>query len=305
MSPLDAGSRDFQFSEKFRDYLLGKGFNGEDLLRVIATALAEDLRYGPDATTGATVSAHATSVAELTPRVSGVVAGVPAALAAFDVVLDGNYEVIAHRNDGDHVSARQPVLVLKASTRGLLTAERTALNLICHLSGVATTTAEWVSTVEGTGCRIRDTRKTLPGMRLLQKYAVRCGGGFNHRMGLGDAILIKDNHVAAAGSVTKALKAARAQEPSLPCEVEVDTLDQLEEALAAGADEILLDNFTAHQCATAARRRDELAPKTKLEASGGLRIENAKAYAETGVDYLAVGALTHSASALDLGLDLR
>jgi nicotinate-nucleotide pyrophosphorylase (carboxylating) len=187
--------------------------------------------------------------------------------------------------------------------RGLLTAERTALNLLCHLSGVATLTSAWVDAVAGTGCRIRDTRKTLPGLRELEKYAVRCGGGVNHRLGLGDAVLIKDNHVLAAGSVAKALAAVRAHAPDLPCEVEVDTLDQLDQALAEHADLVLLDNFTPGQCAEAVRRC--AGTGTKLEASGGLTLDTARTYAETGVDYLAVGALTHSAPALDLGMDLR
>jgi nicotinate-nucleotide pyrophosphorylase (carboxylating) len=192
---------------------------------------------------------------------------------------------------------------VRGPVRGLLTAERTALNLICHLSGVATATAAWVTAVAGTGCAIRDTRKTLPGLRLLEKYAVRCGGGVNHRLGLGDAILIKDNHVLAAGGIAKALAAARAHAPDLPCEVEVDTLDQLDEALAEHAELVLLDNFTPEQCAEAVRRAAET--PTKLEASGGLTLDLARTYAETGVHYLAVGALTHSAPALDLGLDLR
>jgi nicotinate-nucleotide pyrophosphorylase (carboxylating) len=188
--------------------------------------------------------------------------------------------------------------------RGLLTAERTALNLLCHLSGVATATAAWVDAVAGTGAVVRDSRKTLPGLRLLEKYAVRCGGGENHRLGLGDAVLIKDNHVAAAGSVAAALAAARAAAPQLPCEVEVDDLDQFDEALAARAELVLLDNFTPAQCAEAVRRRTEGRFPTLLEVSGGLTLSGARAYAETGVDYLAVGALTHSAPALDLGLDL-
>jgi nicotinate-nucleotide pyrophosphorylase (carboxylating) len=162
-----------------------------------------------------------------------------------------------------------------------------------------------VSEVDGTGCAIRDSRKTLPGLRLLQKYAVRCGGGVNHRLGLGDAVLIKDNHVVAAGSVTAALAAARAHAPELACEVEVDTLAQLEEALVAAADEVLLDNFTPEQCRQAVARRDEVSPKTRLESSGGLTLDRGKAYAESGVDYLSVGGLTHSSPALDLGMDLR
>ncbi|NIH79298.1 carboxylating nicotinate-nucleotide diphosphorylase [Amycolatopsis viridis] len=277
----------------------------DDVRRVVETALAEDLRYGPDATTAATVPAGATAIAEITPRVDGTLAGVPVALAVFDAVLGSGYAVLDRAEDGSRLVAGTPALVVRGPVRGLLTAERTALNLVCHLSGVATATAAWVSAVDGTGCGIRDSRKTLPGLRLLQKYAVRCGGGVNHRMGLGDAVLIKDNHVVAAGSVTAALAAAREHAPELPCEVEVDTLDQLDEALAAGADEILLDNFTPEQCAEAVRRKDELSPKTRLEASGGLQLANARPYAETGVDYLSVGGLTHSSPALDLGMDLR
>ena len=242
----------------------------DDLRRVVDTALAEDLRYGHDATTAATVPADAVAVAAFTAREPGVLAGLPA---------------------------------VRAPVRGLLTAERTALNLLCHLSGVATATRAWVDAVDGTGARIRDTRKTLPGLRLLEKYAVRCGGGVNHRLGLGDAVLIKDNHVAAAGSVAAALEAARRHAPDLPCEVEVDTLDQLDEVLALCAELVLLDNFTVADTAEAVRRRGS-AP-TGLESSGGLRLANARAYAETGVDYLAIGALTHSVTALDLGLDLR
>ncbi|GAB2973317.1 carboxylating nicotinate-nucleotide diphosphorylase [Amycolatopsis acidiphila] len=277
----------------------------QDVRRVVELALGEDLRYGPDATTAATVPESATARAEVTPRVDGTLAGLPAALAVFDLVLGKDYEVLSAREDGSKLVAGEPALVLRGPVRGLLTAERTALNLLCHLSGVATATAAWVSAVDGTGCRVRDSRKTLPGLRLLQKYAVRCGGGVNHRMGLGDAVLIKDNHVVAAGSVTAALEAARAHAPELPCEVEVDTLDQLAEALRAAADEVLLDNFTPEECARAVRMRDELSPKTRLEASGGLKLRNAREYAESGVDFLAVGGLTHSSPALDLGLDLR
>ena len=185
---------------------------------------------------------------------------------------------------------------------GLLTAERTALNLLCHLSGVATATAAWVDAVAGTGASIRDSRKTMPGLRALEKYAVRCGGGINHRMGLGDAVLIKDNHVAAAGSVTAAIAAVRAHAAALPCEVEVGTLDELEEALAAEVSLVLLDNMTVAQCAESVRRA--AGSSTELEASGGLTLDLARSYAETGVRYLSVGALTHSAPALDLGLDL-
>ena len=295
----------FPISEPVRELLAASGLDVDDVTRVVTTALGEDLRYGPDATTASTVPEDAVALAELTPRVPGVIAGLPVAVAVFDLVLGDSYEILAGREDGERLVAGEPALVLRGPVRGLLTAERTALNLLCHLSGVATATAAWVSEVDGTGCAIRDSRKTLPGLRLLQKYAVRCGGGVNHRLGLGDAVLIKDNHVVAAGSVTAALAAARAHAPELPCEVEVDDLDQLEEALAANADEILLDNFTPEECAKAVARRDEIAPKARLESSGGLTLDRGRAYAESGVDYLSVGGLTHSSPSLDLGLDLR
>jgi len=274
----------------------------DDLRRVVDTALAEDLRYGPDATTAATVPEDSVAIGSFAARRPGVLAGLPAALAVLDTVV-GDYEILDARADGDRLAAGDAVLTVRAPTRGFLTAERTALNLLCHLSGVATATAAWVDAVAGTGARIRDTRKTLPGLRLLQKYAVRCGGGVNHRLGLGDAVLIKDNHVVAAGSVGAALAAARALAPGLPCEVEVDSLAQLAEVLALGAELVLLDNFPVELTREAVALRGS-AP-TMLESSGGLALENARAYAETGVDYLAVGALTHSITALDLGLDLR
>lgn len=275
-----------------------------DVRRVVETALAEDLRYGPDATTAATVPASAVAVAELSPRAAGTLAGVPVALEVFSSVLD-SVEVLERRADGERLAPGEPALVLRGAVRGLLTAERTALNLLCHLSGVATATSAWVAAIAGTGAVVRDSRKTLPGLRLLDKYAVRCGGGENHRLGLGDAVLIKDNHVHAAGSVAAALRAARDHAPSLPCEVEVDTPDQLDEALAEGAELVLLDNFSVDACAEAVRRVASLGASTKLEVSGGLTLADARRYAETGVDYLAVGALTHSAPALDLGMDLR
>ena len=276
----------------------------DDLHRVVTTALAEDLRYGPDATTVATVPADAVATATISPRVFGTIAGLPAVRAVFDEVI-GSYAVLSTMEDGVRVRPGDDVLVVRAPVRALLTAERTALNLLCHLSGVATATAAWVDAVAGTDVAIRDSRKTLPGLRLLEKYAVRQGGGVNHRLGLGDAILIKDNHVAAAGSVAAALRAARAEAPDLPCEVEVDTLEQLDEALAEKAELVLLDNFTPEHCVTAVQRVADLGAPTKLEVSGGLKLADARVYAETGVDFLSVGALTHSAPALDLGLDLR
>jgi nicotinate-nucleotide pyrophosphorylase (carboxylating) len=276
--------------------------------RVIARALEEDLRYGPDVTTLATVPADATTTASMVSREPGVIAGVDVALLVLDGVLGADGYQVKHRvDDGTRLEAGAAALVVEAPTQGLLTAERTMLNLVCHLSGIATTTAAWVQAVHGTNAKIRDTRKTLPGLRALQKYAVRVGGGVNHRMGLGDAALIKDNHVAAAGSVVAALRAVRAAAPEMPCEVEVDSLEQLDEVLAEDFGDgalVLLDNFPVWQTQIATQRRDARAPGTKLESSGGLSLETAAEYAGTGVDYLAVGALTHSVRVLDIGLDV-
>ena len=194
---------------------------------------------------------------------------------------------------------------MTAPTRLLLTAERSALNLLCHLSGIATLTRRWADELAGTGARVRDTRKTTPGLRALEKYAVRCGGGVNHRMGLSDMALVKDNHVAAAGGVAAAYELVRALEATIPVEIEVDTLDGLREAIEAGADEVLLDNFDVETTRAAVVYRDEHAPGVRLEASGGLTVEVARRVAETGVDFIAVGELTHSARVLDLGLDLQ
>ncbi len=272
---------------------------------VIRRALDEDLRYGPDITTEATVPADASTTAALVTREPGVIAGCEVALLVLDEVLGmGGYRVLDRVADGDQVGPGTKVLRVEAETRGMLTAERTLLNLVCHLSGIATAARQWVDAVAGTRAVVRDTRKTLPGLRALQKYAVRVGGGQNHRMGLGDATLIKDNHVAAAGSVVAALRAVKSAAPDLPCEVEVDSLEQLDEVFAEQVELVLLDNFPVWQTQIAVQRRDARAPGVKLESSGGLSLENAHEYAATGVDYLAVGALTHSARVLDIGLDL-
>ncbi|NLE78822.1 MAG: carboxylating nicotinate-nucleotide diphosphorylase [Rhodococcus sp.] len=287
----------------------GKGLPDElsrdEVLQLLRTALDEDLRYGPDVTSTATVPADAVAKASVASRAAGTVAGIDVGLLVLDEVIgSGNYEVVDRVADGTRVVPGQAVLTVTAPTRGLLTAERTMLNLMCHLSGIATATAQWVDAVEGTDAKIRDSRKTLPGLRALQKYAVRVGGGVNHRMGLGDAALIKDNHVAAAGSVVAALRAVRAAYPDLECEVEVDNLTQLDEVLAENAELVLLDNFPLWQTQMAVQRRDAASPSTKLESSGGLTLDMAADYAATGVDYLAVGALTHSVGVLDLGLDM-
>ena len=273
--------------------------------RAIARALEEDLRYGPDVTTLATVPADATTTASMVTREPGVIAGVEIALLVLAEVLGPDGYQVKHRvDDGTLLEAGAAALVVEAPTQGLLTAERTMLNLVCHLSGIATTTTAWVDAVDGTKAKIRDTRKTLPGLRALQKYAVRVGGGVNHRMGLGDAALIKDNHVAAAGSVLAALRVVRSAAPDLPCEVEVDSLEQLDDVLGADVELVLLDNFPVWQTQIAVQRRDSRAPGTLLESSGGLSLETAAEYAGTGVDYLAVGALTHSVRVLDVGLDV-
>jgi nicotinate-nucleotide pyrophosphorylase (carboxylating) len=271
----------------------------------ISRALDEDLRYGPDVTTSATVPDGAITTASLITREPGVIAGLDVALLVLDEVLGaGGYRVLDRVEDGARLQPGASALTVEAQMLGLLTAERTLLNLVCHLSGIASATAAWVDAVHGTNAKIRDTRKTLPGLRALQKYAVRVGGGVNHRLGLGDAAMIKDNHVAAAGSVVAALRAVRAAAPDLPCEVEVDSLEQLDEVLNEGAELVLLDNFPVWQTQIAVQRRDARAPATKLESSGGLSLDTAADYAGTGVDYLAVGALTHSVRVLDIGLDI-
>ena len=286
------------------------GYNGLELACwgdhfEVARALDEDLRYGPDVTTLATVPADATTTASVVSREPGVLAGADVALMVLDDVLGPDSYRVTHRvPDGSRLQPGGVALTIEGPTRGILTAERTMLNVLCHLSGIATTTAAWVEAISGTRAQIRDTRKTLPGLRSLQKYAVRVGGGVNHRMGLGDAALIKDNHVAAAGSILAALRQVRAAAPDLPCEVEVDSLEQLDEILAEDVELVLLDNFPVWQTQIAVQRRDTRAPGTKLESSGGLSLPNAADYAGTGVDYLAVGALTHSVQVLDLGLDL-
>jgi nicotinate-nucleotide pyrophosphorylase (carboxylating) len=289
--------------------LLAAGLDPEDTERVVRGALDEDLRYGPDVTSAATAAPDARAVAGVVAREPGVLAGLPVVFAVLDAAGIPPGAVLGYlgaepmRADGDRIERGTEVLRIRAPLRELLGAERTLLNFLTHLSGIATATRAWADALSGTGCAVRDTRKTTPGLRQLEKYAVRCGGGMNHRMGLGDAALIKDNHVAAAGGIAAAIAAVRAAAPGLPLEVECDTLAQVREALDAGARLVLLDNMDLadlHSAAAIARRY----PLARLEASGGLRLEAARAVAQTGVDFVAVGALTHSSPALDLGLDL-
>ena len=266
-----------------------------------AAAIEEDLAGGVDVTSVATVPADLVGMAAFAARGRGVVAGIPVAMTVLDVV--GTVEHLSRSTDGTAVGAGDVVLEVRGSVRDLLTAERSALNLLCHLSGVATLTRQWADAVAGTSARIRDTRKTTPGLRLLEKYAVRCGGGVNHRMSLSDAALVKDNHVVAAGGVAAAFDAVRREFPDLEVEVECDTVDQVREVVAAGADLVLLDNMSVDDMRVAVEVCRAAGVLT--EASGGLRLDNARAVAETGVDFLAIGALTHSAPVLDLGVDLR
>lgn len=267
---------------------------------LIKRAIAEDLAGGEDVTSVATVTTGSQIVADFVARKSGVIAGIEMAQGVLEEVGLSNIELFVH--DGESVSAGKVLITVRGDTRAILLAERTALNFLGHLSGIATLTRMWVDAIDGTSCKIRDTRKTTPGMRLLEKAAVVAGGGTNHRLSLSDASLIKDNHIAAAGSVTVAFTKVREKFPRSEIEIEVDSLLQLEEILPLKPNLVLLDNMSVEECKQAVVIANG---EVKLEASGGLSIENAKAYAMTGVNYLAVGALTHSAPNFDIGLDFR
>ena len=295
--PLECG-----LDPELAELLRACGLDPVQVEDIAHLAVEEDLDNGVDVTTVATIPEDAVATGDFTARRAGTVAGLHVAEAVLSVVCTDDLEVERHVADGDRVEAGQVLLSVTTRTRDLLTAERSALNLLCRLSGIATLTRTWADALAGTRTRVRDTRKTTPGLRALEKYAVRCGGGVNHRMSLSDAALVKDNHVLAAGGVAEAFRRVREEFPGVPVEVEVDRLDQLEEVLAAGADLVLLDNFSPAQVREAVALT---AGRAALEASGGLTLDTARAYAETGVDYLAVGALTHSAPILDIGLDLR
>ncbi|MFC6064659.1 carboxylating nicotinate-nucleotide diphosphorylase [Streptomyces ochraceiscleroticus] len=282
--------------------LVNEGLDPVQVEDIAHLAIEEDLDQGVDVTTVATIPEDAVATADFTARDAGTVAGLRVAEAVLSVVCTDEFAVERHVEEGDRVEAGQKLISVTARTRDLLTGERSALNLLCRLSGIATATRAWADALEGTKARVRDTRKTTPGLRSLEKFAVRCGGGVNHRMSLSDAALIKDNHVVAAGGVAEAFKAVRTEFPGVPIEVEVDRLDQIPPILAEGADLILLDNFTPEQTREAV---ELVAGRAMLESSGRLTLGNARTYAETGVDYLAVGSLTHSSPILDIGLDLR
>jgi nicotinate-nucleotide pyrophosphorylase (carboxylating) len=280
------------------------GLDSSAVEALIRVALVEDLADGIDVTSVATIPIDQRCAVTFTAREAGVVAGLPIAAAVVEMVCGeavSSFDYLVA--DGDVVESGSSVARATAPTGLLLTAERSALNVLCHLSGISSQTARWVAALAGTSATVRDTRKTLPGLRAIQKYAVRCGGGVNHRMGLFDAALVKDNHVASAGGVAEAFTAVRDLEGTIPVEVEVDCLDGLRIAIEAGADEVLIDNFTPDQMRVAVALRDEIGPEVRLEASGGLTLETAAEVASTGVDYIAVGELTHSVRALDIGLD--
>jgi nicotinate-nucleotide pyrophosphorylase (carboxylating) len=275
-----------------------QGLNPDAINSKVSEALSEDF-VTDDLTSQATITEAQMSNASFVTRKSGVIAGCLVAAAVLEQCGINEYELLV--KDGQEVSANTELIRLNAETRSILKAERTALNFLSHLSGIATLTSLWVKEVSSSNTAIRDTRKTTPGLRELEKYAVRMGGGLNHRMSLSDQALIKDNHIAAAGSVSEAINRVKKAAPGALIEVEVDTLEQLKEALQCSVEIVLLDNMSLEQVKAAV----EIArgSNTKLESSGGLKLENAAAYAATGVDYLAVGALTHSAPVLDIGLD--
>jgi len=285
-------------SQSLSKLISDQGLNPDAINSKVSEALSEDF-VTDDLTSQATITEAQMSNASFVTRKSGVIAGCLVAAAVLEQCGINEYELLV--KDGQEVSANTELIRLTAETRSILKAERTALNFLSHLSGIATLTNLWVKEVSSSNTAIRDTRKTTPGLRELEKYAVRMGGGLNHRMSLSDQALIKDNHIAAAGSVSEAINRVKKAAPGALIEVEVDTLEQLKEALQCSVEIVLLDNMSIEQTKAAVEIAKE--SNTKLESSGGLKLENAAAYAATGVDYLAVGALTHSAPVLDIGLD--
>ena len=272
------------------------GFDVDDFVRRV---LAEDLGSGGDVTSRVTIPADARLTATLVAREPMVVAGIDLAEAFFQA-LDEDVITEQLASDGDRVEAAAVLMRLSGNARAMLTAERSALNTLQHLSGIATLTRSYVDAIAGTGATLLDTRKTIPGLRALEKYAARMGGAENHRMQLDDGILIKDNHVAVVGGVGAAVRAAKAADTGLEVQVEVDSIDQIEEALDAGADRLLLDNMDV---VTLRKAIELVAGRVPLEASGGVRLETIRGIAETGVDYISVGRITQSAPAVDIGMD--
>ena len=285
---------------QLRDNLKNLGLSPNHIFQQVKDAISEDLAGGQDLTSVATITQSQVSTADFVTRTGGVVSGLHVVAAVLEYCGVNHYEVLV--DEGAKVSAGKVLITAQGNTQKLLLAERTALNFLSHLSGISTLTNLWVSEISGTKCQVRDTRKTTPGLRMLEKFAVRMGGGTNHRLSLSQAALIKDNHIMAAGSITAAFNATKKMFPDKSIEIEVDSIDQLNEAVKLKPDLILLDNMSVEQCSQAVLISAGL---VKLEASGGIAISNAKSYAATGVDYLAIGSLTHSAPALDIGLDFR
>ena len=285
---------------QLRDNLKNLGLSPNHIFQQVKDAISEDLAGGQDLTSVATITQSQFSTADFVTRTGGVVSGLHVVAAVLEYCGVNHYEVLV--DEGAKVSAGKVLITAQGNTQKLLLAERTALNFLSHLSGISTLTNQWVSEISGTKCQVRDTRKTTPGLRMLEKFAVRMGGGTNHRLSLSQAALIKDNHILAAGSISAAFNATKKMFPDKSIEIEVDSIDQLNEAVKLKPDLILLDNMSVEQCSQAVFISAGL---VKLEASGGIAISNAKSYAATGVDYLAIGSLTHSAPALDIGLDFR
>lgn len=274
----------------------------ENVLPLIRMGLEEDFRDGPDVTATSTLDPDQTMTAHFTARQHGTVAGLQIIEWTMHE-LTPDIEVTFTASDGDRVEPGTRLATVEGNAIDIVGAERTALNLLTYASGIATRARQWADAIAHTNAKVRDTRKTLPGYRALAKCAVLAGGGVNHRMSLSDAALIKDNHIAAAGGAAVAYRRVRDRFPAVPVETEVDTFEQLEEMLQLKPDLIMVDNFSPEGVRGAVEKRDALSPETKLEASGGLTLENAREYAETGVDYIAVGELTHSVRVLDIGLD--
>ena len=285
---------------QLRENIKTLGLSPNHIFQQVKDAIAEDLAGGEDITSVATISESAVVNAEFISRSAGVVSGLHVSAAVLEYCGINHYEVLV--DEGAKVSAGKVLITAQGNTRKLLLAERSALNFLSHLSGISTLTNQWVLAVSGTKCQIRDTRKTTPGLRHLEKFAVRMGGGVNHRLGLSQAALIKDNHILATGSISKAFNAIKKEFPGKEIEIEVDSIEQLKEVISLKPELILLDNMSVEQCIEAV---SITAGSVALEASGGITINNAKAYAATGVNYLAIGALTHSAPTLDIGLDFK
>lgn len=288
--------------QQIEENLRRNNLEPELIKALIDLAISEDLMGGSDVTSLSTIPETQKSQLDLVSRKEGLVAGIDVASLVFYAIGKGQVQIEQKVKDGEKVNANTTLLSVIGPTIDLLTVERTALNFLSHLSGIATMTNKWVREIENTKAKVRDTRKTTPGLRVLEKYAVRCGGGLNHRMSLNDQALIKDNHIVAAGSISKAISKVKDKFPDLELEIEVDNLDQLKEVLTTDVKIILLDNFSLEDLKKAVELTQT---KAKLEASGGITFENARKIAQTGVDYLAVGALTHSAPVLDIGGDLR